>query len=525
MVEILLQSIRKKIMANCILISGGLFNFDNWSKAQRNLGPYRVATELEDAGFSTFVFDYIVSFTVEEIKQVLLQHLNEETLWVGFSSTFYLEKKATSLHSSMWWTEEEEINDIINFIKQNSSAKIIYGGTKTEFVMGKNSLIDFYVLGLADTVIVPLSNSIRNDDYSKLLHCSKAKREDGTEYQWIDCRNFPEAQMDSIRTKWWLPQFNMIPGEATSIEFARGCIFKCKFCSFPGLGKKKGTYLRDAMEIRDDLMRIYDSYGSVDFMVTDDTVNDDTDKLIALRDAFATLPFKPSLAGFFRADLINRFKQQADIILDMGFNGVFFGIETLQPESAKSIGKGLHPKKLMETLMWLKHDKWKGRVGIGGNMILGLPYDTLDYFEELIETTLEDDFPFDHLSFSPLHIDKTLPTTPEKKKGLYLSEFGLNPEIYGYKFLTDSNTMWELPSQGLSYTFVTNISNEFNSRKIPSNKTAAFQMKIYSNLGIPTDDLHNLKSQEIIEKYDIPLLNEQWFKKYKNKILINSRNN
>jgi hypothetical protein len=158
-------------------------------------------------------------------------------------------------------------------------------------------------------------------------------------------------------------------------------------------------------------------------------------------------------------------------------------------------------------------------------MILGLPYDTLDYFEELIETTLEDDFPFDHLSFSPLHIDKTLPTTPEKKKGLYLSEFGLNPEIYGYKFLTDSNTMWELPSQGLSYTFVTNISNEFNARKIPSNKTAAFQMKIYSNLGIPTDDLHNLKSQEIIEKYDIPLLNEQWFKKYKNKILINSRNN
>jgi hypothetical protein len=513
-------------MANCIILTGGMFNYENWSKIQRSVGPYRIASELEDAGFTTFVFDYITNFTIEEIIQVLDEHLTEDTLWVGFSSTFFWLPSSNNTgkdilkFTEMWWTNAVEVNKILNHIRECSSAKIIYAGTKSESFIGQNPLVDMYVIGLADTTIVPLTISIKNNDYSSLLNFEEHSNIDGTICYSIDSGKFPEPRMDSIRTKWWLPQFNMLPGEATSIEFARGCIFKCKFCTYPLLGKKKGTYLRDPMEIRDDMMRNYDAYGTTSYFISDDTVNDDTDKLRDIRDALATLPFKPNLSGFFRLDLINRFKEQADIILDMGVNGVFFGIETLHPESAKSIGKGLHPKKVIDALTWLHTDKWKGRVNIGGGIILGLPHDTLDYFEELIETTTKPDFPMDNVQYYPLHLNRI---EPGKKLGSYVSEFNLNPDVYGYKFPIQKNDIaWELSSQNLTYTLVNEMANQFNGIRHPFQKIAGFEMQKYTNIGIPVEDLHNLYTVDINKKYDIKSMNEKWLRNYYNKLRINN---
>ena len=58
-------------MSDCIILTGGTWNKDEWSKIQRSVGPYRIATALEQQGYSTFVFDYIINFSFEEIKQVL----------------------------------------------------------------------------------------------------------------------------------------------------------------------------------------------------------------------------------------------------------------------------------------------------------------------------------------------------------------------------------------------------------------------------------------------------------------------
>ena len=67
-------------MANCIIITGGTWNDEDWSKIQRSVGPYRVASALEDAGYSTFVFDYIINFSTEEIKKVLDEAVNANLL-------------------------------------------------------------------------------------------------------------------------------------------------------------------------------------------------------------------------------------------------------------------------------------------------------------------------------------------------------------------------------------------------------------------------------------------------------------
>ena len=120
-------------MANCIIITGGTWNKEEWSKIQRSVGPYRIATSLEQQGYSTFVFDYIINFSTEEIKKVLAKHLTEETLWVGFSSTFFWFPEEGKFSGNgdilklkeMYWTYDDQIAELFKFVRENSKAKII----------------------------------------------------------------------------------------------------------------------------------------------------------------------------------------------------------------------------------------------------------------------------------------------------------------------------------------------------------------------------------------------------------------
>ena len=500
-------------MANCIILTGGTWNKPEWGKIQRSVGPYRIATALNEAGYSTFVFDYIINFSIDEIKQVLDKQIGPDTLWVGLSSTFFWFPDHGKTHGNgdilrikeMYWTYDETVQELLSYIK-SKNVKIIYGGTKSEFFVGTDPMIDYYVVGLADTSVVPLTDSIKNK--TSLL----GSEEISPGVFVVDSRAFPEPAMSEIRTPFWNKEFNILPKEGLPIELARGCIFKCKFCTYPLLGKKKGTYLRSADEIRDDLMRNYDAYGTTDYFITDDTVNDDNDKIAELHRAFKTLPFQPRISGFFRLDLINRFPEQADILVDMGLVGVFFGIETMHPESAKSIGKGLHPNKVKDRLYWLT-ERWKNKVNIGGGIILGLPHDTLEYFDELIKWTVEPDFPMQHLQFYPLHLNNMSNT---EKPGMYVSEFNLHPDIYGYEFPGTNNYMnWELPSQGLSYTLVNQVAKEFNKRRFPLNKVAGFEMIKYLNIGIELQDLYDLTQVELVQKYDIDSMNQVRINQYK----------
>lgn len=508
-------------MAKCIIITGGTWNDSEWSKIQRSVGPYRIASALEDSGYSTFVFDYIINFSTEEIKKVLSQHLTEETLWVGFSSTFFWFPEEGKFSGNgdilklkeMYWTYDDQIAEIFNFIRKNSKAKIIYGGTKSEFFSGSDGRIDYYVTGLADNSLIALTDYLQTGDESKLIDVEEIKNDSGESSYIVDSRKYPEPQMHNIRTYWWKKDFNVLKNEGLPIEWARGCIFRCKFCTYPLLGKKKGTYLRSAMEIRDDMMRNYDAYGTTDYFISDDTVNDDNDKIKELHEAFKTLPFQPRFAGFFRLDLIHKHPWTAEVLADMGLVGVFFGIETLHPKSAVSIGKGLHPLKQVERMKWLKDGPWKNKVNIGGGIIVGLPHDTIDYFDELIETTTKPDFPMDHIQFYPLHLNNMKDVD---KPGMYVSEFNLHPDIYGYEYPGKNNWMnWELPEQGLSYTFVNEVAKEFNRKRDIINKHAGFEVIRYLNIGVSLDDIRTLTAAEIRNKYNIAELNKARIKEYK----------
>jgi hypothetical protein len=497
-------------MANCILIAGGIDHDDSIPRIQRTLGPYRIASAVESKGYTTFVIDFAINFTPEEICQALRPHLDDETLWVGFSSTFFFTRSQTDKKDEMYYAPYQQIAHVIDFIKSNSKAKIVYGGSKSAFYTEEDTDIDYFVLGYADVSVLALTDYL----------AGKTTVDPG---RVINSVNYPEPSMDSLSTKW--KNHRVLPGEALPIELARGCIFKCKFCSFPLIGKQKGTYLRDPVQVRDEIIEAWEAHGTTNYFVTDDTFNDDNDKIDQLHRVFTNLPFKPKFSAYLRIDLINKYPHQADLLTDMGLIGTFFGLETMQANSAKSIGKGLAPNKVKDRLYWLA-DRWKRKVNISAGFILGLPYDDIFYFDELAEWCLEKDNPLQHIEFYPLYLFNH--KVPGDRKP-YLSEFSLNPEIYGYHFPGLENySNWKLPEQNLNFDICRDIASSYNKLVAPRNKYAAFSMMLFLNVGVELEDLLTLTMDQIHQKYNISALNDAKLSEYKKMLgidqLINTKN-
>ena len=236
---------------------------------------------------------------------------------------------------------------------------------------------------------------------------------------------------------------------------------------------------------------------------------DDNDKMEDFHRLFTSLPFKPKFACFLRLDLIDRFPHQADLLLEAGLVGNFFGIESFNHRSARAIGKGLHPDRVKERLKWVR-DKWRGKVSTGVGLIIGLPYDDEKYFQELYDYVHSSEYDVQETSFNALHItDKT------KGVNLYGSEFAMNPEIYGYTF--DQNG-WVHKEQGLDFVTCNKISRYFSNSFSEIRKVPDFQVITYLNMGIPIRDIMDLTVNDLHKKYNIPKLNNDKLTMYKQMI-------
>jgi hypothetical protein len=495
-------------LAQVILLNGSGESSEYYPRIQRSLGAYRVASAIKQNGYSVAVIDFIQYLTIDEIISAISKHLSKETLWVGYSSTFFYANKAAAsgierMYQNISYTK---ISSIYSFIKSNSTAKIVFGGARA-LQAHDDPLVDYYVAGYADNSSVDLTNFLSgktptiqnlNTDNNTLL---------------IDSGKYPEPSMDSLKTNWEDPNFYLMRGESIPLEFARGCIFKCKFCSYPLLGKRKGTYIRDMSQVKDEITEVWERTGTNTFYITDDTFNDDNEKMEEFHKLFTSLPFKPKFSAFLRLDLLDRFPHQADLLLEAGLVGNFFGIESLNHKSARAIGKGLHPDKVKFRLNWVR-EKWKGKVNIGVGFIIGLPYDNDQYFKELEDYVFSKDYPAQHTVFNPLGIF-------DKSRGvnLYGSEFSMNSEIYGYKF--DQNGLWYHEEQNLNYTKCKEITNYLNARAQQQNMVSEFQMMTYLNLGIDLQHILKYNQLQLDSMYNIPELNAIKLNEYKKLIGIN----
>lgn len=480
-------------MADCIIIAAGPKNHETMSRIQRNLGAYRIASSLENSGYNCKVIDFTQYFSIQELINALSKILLKDTLWVGFSSTFFWgENNGTDIKFLFPHLNEPEVTFLFSYIRKNSNAKIIYGGIRANRPYYDD--IDYYIKGYADTCIVDITNRIKNK-----LPIDKV----------IDSKQYPEPKMNDIKTHWWRKDFNILQGESLPLEMARGCIFKCKFCGYSLIGKKKGTYIRSLDEVREDLIRTWEATGCTKYYITDDTFNDDNDKIEMVHRLFTSLPFKINFSCYLRLDLINKYPHQADLLLESGLVGNFFGIETLNKKSGVAIGKGLEPNKVKDRLYWLK-EKWSNKVNMGAGLIFGLPYDTPQYFDEVGKWVLEKDNPLSSIEIYPLMLFKV------KDKNSYSSEFSMNPEIYGYEVYP--NNFWTLKDQNLDLNIVTEYAHKIMQERFLMNKVSEFQILTQSNVGVPVQEIMNTRYVDLQEKFNMSYLNNIKLNQYKTMI-------
>jgi len=491
------------------------------SMYSRGLGAYRIATEIRKAGYTCQVIDFFTKFNDEEMEKIMSSFIGEDTLFVGFSSTFfaYVDEKLNTYQRLITGKERQEPGkqlDTLNYpyhwekmqiwfkkMKEiNPKVKIVFGGSKSRYL---NAMCDAYAAGYADQVII---------SYMKFLEGKNPffqfKRINDTQILFngdTDVFDFTKSTVE------WDKTDHLIHGETVPIEIARGCIFKCKFCSFPLNGKKKLDYIKDEKILRDEFLRNYYEYGITRYIYADDTHNDTIEKLQMMHRIVTSLPFELEYSSYLRLDLIHAHKETATLLRESGLRGTMFGIESLNYKSAQAIGKGLHPEKVKETLHWLKNDIWKNEVGISASFIVGLPYDTPATVEEWSNWLLDPSCPIDTFFIGPLGI-KPMRNHPNAK--LWNSEFELDSEKYGYVMEQDG---YRWTNEYFTYTTAEALASKVlrTARSIDRFRCAGFSLITLSNMGFNPSEIIGCASRPIFEQsLKLRLKN---FNQYKEKLL------
>ena len=143
------------------------------------------------------------------------------------------------------------------------------------------------------------------------------------------------------------------------IQTARGCTFKCTFCSETRLYRYKS-----AKKVRDDIVKLYNEYGYTDFWFVDSLVNGSMKQFEELIDLLNELPFKINWGGYGRTstkmndDLMKRAKSS-------GMNWLEVGVENGIPKILGLMEKGQTPDIIKDVL---KHSHNNG-VKLAANWI------------------------------------------------------------------------------------------------------------------------------------------------------------
>jgi len=390
---------------NCIIFA----DYTDVLSLIKTVGPYRVASELRTAGFEVLVINHLHVFTIDELKYILKNTISEHTLFVGFNNFYYsdLSKVMKQDNGSVsigiippgsllphGKHFNKEIRDLIK--QTNPSCQLVLGGP-IAYDNEDNTIFDYIVVGYAENSIINLAHhlldstiKLEKSHYSVhgpiIVNDSKAEGYD-----------FPNCEINYVEHD------GILPGETLVIEIARGCIFKCAFCSYPLNGKKKMDFIRSSEKILKELNYNYAKFGTTRYIFSDDTFNDSVEKCRMIYEVSKQLPFKLEWWAYLRLDLLRAHPETIDLLFESGLRSAFFGIETLAPETAKIIGKGGNQESLFAVVRKIK-EKYGNSVNLHGSFIFGLPNETFESMEQTADFLLSDDNPLDTWHARPLII-------------------------------------------------------------------------------------------------------------------------
>lgn len=467
----------------------------------RPLGPYTLAHQLRINGYETLVVDFITFINQHELCDIIKKYVSDETIFLGFSSTF-----VNSENESLLRNLYQHLGDLAKTI--NPGIKIILGGALSKaFVQdatkNKNNLgIDYVFHGYSEHMLLKFVEDEINKKQHKFTMGISGIKEIDYDYKGL---NF---QFHTSSHRWHATDF-IVKHESLPLEVARGCIFKCKFCAYPLLGKdpKDDSYLRMEDNIYNEIIENHERFGTTRYFIIDDTFNERTDKIEMMLRIRDRSKINLSFVGYNRLDLIARKPNQIKLLKDLNFDGLFFGIETLNYQSAKTIGKGIRPEEAKHTLFKIKSEFPSCSIFAG--FIIGLPFETRETFKEWSNWLLSQESPIDSVDANRLSLTMN---------GHTVSEFFRHPEKYGYKRRPDNPLAWE--NDHWNYDECHEI-----AKKLMDDLSKAGKQKVHPFLATGLTkygyDYNKLVSTNLnyLDKVDINHKNKNFLKNYADNLL------
>lgn len=416
-----------------IFWSGGLMV----STYTRYIGPYKISHWLRKHGYQSQVIDFAHYWKEPTLYKLTKNFITPTTKVIGISTTFMASRDYIYSDGTVHNLPESVVNVAKRIKSEYPNIKIVLGGYKSDLIDGQ---------GIVDATIMSYTTAPDDIFLEYLEHLTKGTPPpfgklifprlnviDNTPRKLFDTAREPKfnIEYDDFR---FTKQDCILPGEPLPIDISRGCIFACRFCQYPHLGKGKLDYIRGMDYLEKEILHNYENFGTTSYYVLDDTFNDTEFKMQSFYDMTQRLPFKISYYAFLRADLIDRFPNTAYLLKESGLIGAYHGIESMHPEASKLVGKAWSGKRGKEFLPELYHNIWKKEVTQHLNFIVGITKEPPESINDTVKWFEDND----------MHGIKVVPL------GLYgkdsktsdftvLSEFDKNYEKYGYTFTDDKN--------------------------------------------------------------------------------------
>jgi radical SAM superfamily enzyme YgiQ (UPF0313 family) len=394
----------------------------------RPLGAYQLAWHLRQHDYQVQVADFLSVLTEDQIVKLIDNLITPDTRIIGLGLMVDFFNPSTRF-------QIKKFENVMFTIRERYPHITLIAGSPVAHYFSRHhrnkEMFDYVFLGHAEDGVLTLANHLFRNGPAPQFEMSDGNRIIRESFSMPATEKF---DIEACAHKW--DDLDYIqPGETLPLELSRGCMFKCKFCQYPHIGKSKNDFNRSMECVKEELLDNYNRWGVTNYYMLDDTFNADQDRLREFANMVSTLPFKIKYVTYLRIDLLSAHPDSQYILYDSGLRGAFLGIETLNLESGTLINKTWGAKNAREYLPKLHHEIWKTDVSIKTGWIAGLPPQTYEELDQTNKWLMEIDIP--SWSWFALFLNKDAFSE-------YRSEFDKHAEEYGFTWkIFDGRTYWK----------------------------------------------------------------------------------
>ena len=252
-----------KCSMDVIFWNGGV----RWETLSRYIGPYKVSHWIKKAGYTSQVIDFVDDLSEEQLLSASLKFIDSNTKIIAISMTF-ISNNLYTWQSGNYARIPEHCVFVLRKIRQSyPNIKFVVGGYMSDRVSGWNIIdatIMSYTTASEDIFLEYLEHLTKGSPkpMGQLILGSFAKNTGITKHRMHFNKAYePKYNIEYDDFK-FVPEDVILPGEPLPLDVSRGCIFACKFCQYPHLGKKKLDYIRGMDYIEQELRYNYETFGT-----------------------------------------------------------------------------------------------------------------------------------------------------------------------------------------------------------------------------------------------------------------------